>query len=102
MVSMFWTAKPLPPSASSRLSLPAPRSAMASASEPVTVTESASVPPIRRSKPASSTLLAVLGGRVMTDRGLLRLWAAPYGVGPRQGARLSLKKRQFYETNLFM
>ena len=43
---------------------------MASDRAPVTVTLSASAPPISRSKPASVTLLAVVLGRVTVDRAL--------------------------------
>jgi len=64
------TERRFPMSPRNRLSKPSPSSAMASDRAPVTVTLSASAPPISRSKPASVTLLAVVLGRVTVDRAL--------------------------------
>jgi hypothetical protein len=85
-VSALRTARLLPVAARVRMSLPVPRSAVAPARAPVTVTASARVPPSSSEKLATDSVFATWAARVTTDRGLLRLGAGANCAGPRQNA----------------
>jgi hypothetical protein len=85
-VSALRSERLLPVAARVRMSLPAPRSAVAPVRAPVTVTASARAPPSSSVKLATASVFATLAARVTADRALLRLGAGALRAGPRQHA----------------